>query len=117
MVEKNGGKNIEIRYRVNAAWGNWNECSGVLCDRKMTLKLKGEIHRIVVTATLVYGGETSTGNNEKQRKEDEMRILRWVCGVTKKDKIRNEHLRGSVNWHNWKRSGTNMQGGWKKGMC
>ena len=25
-----------------------------------------------------------------------MRMLRWMCGVTKKDKMRNEHVRESV---------------------
>ena len=28
-----------------------------------------------------------------------MTMMGWMCGVTEKDKIRNEHVRGSVKWH------------------
>ena len=42
-VEETGGMTTEISQRVNAAWGNWKRCSGVLCDRRMPVKLKGKV--------------------------------------------------------------------------
>ena len=48
----------EISQRVSAAWGNWKRCSGVLCDRRMPVKLKGKVYKTVVTPALLYGAET-----------------------------------------------------------
>ena len=38
----------EIAQRVGAGWMNWKKCSGVLCDKRMPVKLKGKVYRTVV---------------------------------------------------------------------
>ena len=38
----------EIAKRVGAGWLNWKKCSGVLCDKRMPVKLKGKVYRTVV---------------------------------------------------------------------
>ena len=56
-----------------------------------------KLNKTVIRPALVYGAETwSTTKTQEMRLEvNEMRMLRWMCGVTKKDKIRKEHVRGS----------------------
>ena len=47
---------------------------------------------------MLYGAETwaTTKKQENRIEVTEMRMLRWMCGVTRKDKIRNEHIRGTT---------------------
>ena len=64
-VEDTGGMTKEISQRVSAAWGNWKRCSGVLCDRRMQVKLKGKVYKTVIRPALLYGAEnwaTTTGH-------------------------------------------------------
>ena len=42
-MEEEGGMETEITNRVGAGWRNWKKCSGVLCDRRMPVKLKGKV--------------------------------------------------------------------------
>ena len=44
----------EIAKRVGAGWMNWKKCSGVLCDKKMPVKLKGKVYRTVLLDLLCY---------------------------------------------------------------
>ena len=55
-------------------------------------------YRTVVRPAMLYGAETwaTTKRQESRIEVNEMRMLRWMCGVTRKDKIRNEHIRGTT---------------------
>ena len=43
----------EIAKRVGAGWMNWKKCSGVLCDKRMPVKLKGKVYRTVVRPAMM----------------------------------------------------------------
>ena len=97
-VEETGGMTTEISQRVSVAWRNGKRCSGVLCDRRMPVKLKGKVYKTVVRPALLYGAETwATTRGEESRLEvNYMKMLRWMGGVTSRDEIRIEHIRGTT---------------------
>ena len=97
-IEEEGGMETEIAKRVGAGWMNWKTCSGVLCDKRMPVKLKGKVYRTVVRPAMLYGAETwaTTKRQESRIEVNEMRMLRWMYGVTRKDKIRYENIRGTT---------------------
>ena len=72
--------------------------SVVLCERKMNVTIKGKVYRTVARPALMYGAETRALKNAQEKKLEvaEMRMLRWMCAVTKLDKIRNERIRGTT---------------------
>ncbi|KAM1191811.1 hypothetical protein ACFX2G_012464 [Malus domestica] len=73
----------------------WKSASGVLCDRRRPLKLKGKFYRTAIRPAMLYGIEC-WAVKDQQVGVVEMRMLRWMCGHTRKDKIRNEDIRGKV---------------------
>ena len=73
-------------------------CIMIKIRRRMPLKLKGNIDKTVVRPALLYGSETwaTTEGQEARLDLNEMRMLRWMCRVTRRDKIRTEHIRGTT---------------------
>ena len=96
-MEEEGGMETEITTRVGAGWKNWMKCRGVMCDIRMPVKLKVKVYKTVIRPAMLYGAETwaTTKRQEKRIEVTEMRMLRWMCGVTRKYTIRNEHIRGT----------------------
>ncbi|XP_061718269.1 uncharacterized protein LOC133525874 [Cydia pomonella] len=72
--------------------------TGVICDPRIPVKLKGLVYKSIIRPVLLYGSETwpVLGRHVQQLHVTEMKMLRWMCGVTRLDRIRNEHIRGSL---------------------
>ena len=62
------------------------------------MKLKGKVYKTVVRPALLYGAETwaTTRGQEARLEVNEMSMLIWMCGVARRDKFRNEHIRGTI---------------------
>ncbi|KAK6757160.1 hypothetical protein RB195_015154 [Necator americanus] len=54
---EDGDIDQEGRARVNAAWMKWNMATGVLCDKKVPVRLKSKIYKTVVRPVALYGCE------------------------------------------------------------
>ncbi|KAI5724950.1 hypothetical protein M8J77_009188 [Diaphorina citri] len=98
VIEKEGNLTAEIQHRINCGWMNWRKLSGVLCDKKISVKKKERLYKTIVRPALMYSAETWPITKAEERKMEvtEMRMLRWMSGVTRMDRIRNEYIRGSV---------------------
>ena len=60
--------------------------------------MKGRLYKTVVRPAILYETKTwpSKKAHEKRLDMAEMIMLRWLCGVMKKDMIKNERIRGTV---------------------
>ena len=74
---------------------SWRKVSGVLCDKKLSSKVKGKMYKNVVRPTILYGMDTVAVTERQMEKMEvaELKMVRWALGVTRKDKIRNEYVR------------------------
>ncbi|KAG5584152.1 hypothetical protein H5410_044586 [Solanum commersonii] len=70
LFQENGEIGDDVTHCIGAGWSKWRLASRVMCDKKVSLKFKD---RVV-----------------------EMRMLRWICGHTGRDKIRNEDIQDKV---------------------
>ena len=97
-LAENGDLDAEMTHRIQSGWKYWKRVSGILCDRIIHLIVKRNVYKTVVRPAMLYGAEALAVKKAQEKKLDvsEMRMLRWMSGVTKLDRIRNERIRGTT---------------------
>ncbi|KAK3524375.1 hypothetical protein QTP70_028018, partial [Hemibagrus guttatus] len=98
-VQSNGECGKEVKKRVQAGWNGWRKVWGVLCDRKISARIKGKVYRTVVRVAMLYGLETVSlrKRQESELEVAELKMLRFSLGVTRLDRIRNKYIRGTAH--------------------
>ncbi|KAK3548215.1 hypothetical protein QTP70_005165 [Hemibagrus guttatus] len=91
-VQSNGECGKEVKKRVQAGWNGWRKVWGVLCDMKISARIKGKVYRTVVRAAMLYGLETVS---LRKRQESELEVaelkmlrearLRWFGHVQRRE--------------------------------
>jgi len=96
IIQGNREIDEDINQRIKIGWKNWKNASGVLCDKKIPLRLKGRAYRMVVKQALLYGAEYWPIKKSRVQRMTvaEIRMLHWMCGHTRFDGIRNRVIRG-----------------------
>lgn len=90
MLQSNGGIDEDVSHRIKTGWMKWQQASGILCDKNVPQKLKGKFYRMAVRPAMLYGAECWPTKRQhiQQMSVAEMRMLRWMCGHTRRDQIR-----------------------------
>nr|GEV20937.1 hypothetical protein [Tanacetum cinerariifolium] len=90
VIHRSGRIDEDVAHRIGVGWMKWREASGVLCDRRIPLKLKGKIYKVAIRPAMLFGSECCPITKAQNRVEvAKSKMLRWTCGKTMVDMIPN----------------------------
>ncbi|KAK4314273.1 hypothetical protein Pmani_014425 [Petrolisthes manimaculis] len=97
-IQESGDLEREVQARLQGMGNAFRNVSGVIYDRRMPLRLKAQVYRTMVRPAALYGAETWSVKEEHIKKLEvaEIRCLRAIRGVTRRDRMRNENIRQEV---------------------
>ena len=84
-----------MRARIGKAWQKWRVVTGIVCDKRMSLKMKANIYKSVIRPVLLYGTESAALRREEERRLEvtEMRMVRNICRISVQEHRRNYDIR------------------------
>ncbi|KAL4189726.1 hypothetical protein AMTRI_Chr08g166810 [Amborella trichopoda] len=96
--EENGVIEDDVAHRISAGWAKWRCTIGILCDCRIPMRLKGKFYRIAMRSILLYGAECWVYKKLYTHRMSvvEIKILKWMSGKTRNDRIQNECIRENL---------------------
>ena len=57
MIHATSGSEEDVKDRVAVAWKKWCDLTGVLCDQRMPVSVKGKVYGTMIRPVLIYDTE------------------------------------------------------------
>ena len=57
-LTENGDLDAQMTHRIQSGWKHWKRISGILCDRRISLIVKGKVYKTVVRPAMMCSAET-----------------------------------------------------------
>ena len=97
-LDGDGGAGLAATARIRNGWMKFRELSPFLTSRTPLLEMKGRVYSSCVRSSMTYGSETRPLLVDVGLKFEraEMQMIRWMCGISLKDRRTNEELRRMV---------------------
>ena len=97
-LDGDGGVDLAATARIKNGWMQFRELLPFLTSRAPPLEMKGRVYASCVRSSMSYGSETRPLLVDVGLKFErvEMQMIRWMCGISMKDRRTNEELRRLV---------------------
>ena len=98
-LDGDGGSDLAATARIRNGWmDEFRELLAFLTSRAPPLEMNGRVYASCVRSSIIYGSETrpllvDVGLTFERA---EMQMIRWMCGISMKDRRTNEELRRLV---------------------
>ena len=53
MVKETVEMEKEVNFRIQCGWNNWQKVSGVICNRRVPVNVKGKVHKAMVRPAMM----------------------------------------------------------------
>ena len=95
MLNAGGGAEASSIARIRSGWKKFRELLPFLTSRSLSHKAKGRLYGPCVRGVMLHASETWPLKEEDIQRisRTDMRMIRWMCGVSLKDRKSSEELR------------------------
>ena len=93
-LDGDGGADLAATARIRNGWMKFRELLPFRTSRAPPLEMKGRVYASCVRSSMTYGSETRPLLVDVGLKFERtgMQMIRWVCGISLKDRRTNEEL-------------------------